>query len=228
MISRLYDVALDAGRGSMPLAFLRSVAEVESGMDPLARNPRSTAKGLLQVTDAVLSDWNASHPEKQAKLPGDMTDPLACSTVAGWHLNRICRYWHQKHPSSWPSTLDPLDLERLGLLAMAYHAGWSDEGGVGRILVGLEQEGQPISVRDALLWADRNPTLARYVSDPAYGTASYVSRVLRAYAAETDPLEVASAGTSTKGMSTLEVLLVLGAGIGGMWLLRKAFEKVLS
>lgn len=57
--------------------YLKTVAQLESGGDPLAQNPNSTATGLYQFTDPVAAQYNLSDPTD----PAASTDAMKALTT---------------------------------------------------------------------------------------------------------------------------------------------------
>jgi hypothetical protein len=86
------------------LMILPKIAECESGNDPLARNPTSSAKGLLQIVDGT---WNSFACTGNVL---DRDDNFRCgmkiATESGlhhWNPSRAC--WIKKIPDNALATL---------------------------------------------------------------------------------------------------------------------------
>lgn len=83
----------------------------ESSGDPRAISPDGKSIGLHQISQPVLDEWNAAHPDKQYSL-GDMYQPEISYSVAHWYLSRLNK-WLTRHGY-------PYDIPRL---VFAYNAG---------------------------------------------------------------------------------------------------------
>ena len=61
------------------------IMQIESGGDANAYNKHSQARGLYQITDICLMDFNRLN--KVDYSPKDMYDPQKCARVAHWYMN---------------------------------------------------------------------------------------------------------------------------------------------
>lgn len=64
------------------------IAEIESGGNPSAYNPKSKAMGLYQITPICLEDYNNAHPGSEIPL-NTLMESTANGKVASWYFKRI-------------------------------------------------------------------------------------------------------------------------------------------
>ena len=121
---------------SIPLPFLRALAKHESDFDP--SDTDGPAHGLLQITEKVRKDFNSrfgtSHPRSHLLDP-DVNVEIACELIA-----RIAKALPANHPRAIPnpSWRDP---RFVGLVTLAWNAGFSEAAGMGFVLGQMEAAG---------------------------------------------------------------------------------------
>lgn len=65
---------------------IEKIIQIESGGDVNAYNPKSNARGLMQITQPVIDDWNSTHKEQNFRLEFMFT-PDINKLVGTWYLN---------------------------------------------------------------------------------------------------------------------------------------------
>ena len=94
------------------------VARIESSGNPLAYNRRSGARGLYQVTEVCLADYNAYNSLKITK--NDLFIPARAKIVAEWYLYKRI----------------PQLLKHFGLEVSAENVLWAYNAGIGQVVKG--------------------------------------------------------------------------------------------
>jgi hypothetical protein len=97
VIKRLKAKCFKFDRGVRDVAFIFDIPEPvfygliyhESGCDPKAKNPKSSARGLTQMIDATW-DWSKGHVNKGFNLAlRDRNIPDDSMMAGGWYLNHL-------------------------------------------------------------------------------------------------------------------------------------------
>jgi soluble lytic murein transglycosylase-like protein len=65
----------------------------ESGFDPGAKNPSSSATGLMQATQAAVQDVNANTPKGTHYEHSDLTDAAKNIQVGTYYLKILVKRW---------------------------------------------------------------------------------------------------------------------------------------
>lgn len=143
-LPRTYDSLFARHAGKLPVAYLRALAQRESGMNPKAANPggADAAKGILQVVGVLRNDYNRRNGTSYT--PEDMFDPEVNVKIAAWLLNSIVTAYN-KHPDKNMKT-DWSNPEFVKLVTAGWNAGFSEGGGVGKVARYLEQQGKPVTL----------------------------------------------------------------------------------
>ena len=68
------------------LIILSIIAQIESGNNPSAYNPKSHAIGLYQITPICLKEYNSFHKTKYTEK--DLYEPVINEKIASWYLNK--------------------------------------------------------------------------------------------------------------------------------------------
>lgn len=172
----MYDGIIQKYRGAIPFEFIKILIRHESSYNPdsdmgLVMKERTgvyhpgAAKGLMQIVQSVRKDYNERYMTNYT--PEDLFDPeinikLGCDT-----LNRILLSYARNHPNTLsPDWKDPRWVE---LLIFGWNAGYSERGGVGRVVKFLEDANIPkekITVDNVAAVADKAGA-AKYLSDMA-------------------------------------------------------------
>jgi len=129
---RRFDAVFARYRGTLPIEYVRALVERESNGQPRAR--AGSAIGLMQIVPVVLADYNKRHGTTYRSE--HLIDP-AINVAIGCELLRLIVHSYRKHH---PRTLHT-DWENprfVELLTFGYNAGFSEAGGVGRVVRYLE------------------------------------------------------------------------------------------
>lgn len=140
-----FDALFDQYRGEVPLSFVRALVKSESDFDPdsdmrektrdLPPARRSTAVGLFQVMDFVLSDYNKARGTSWTLDDLKGREGAERNTQVGTDLLRRILSVYRRHPSLQPAWSDP---RFLALLYAGYNAGYV---GVARLVGKMEAAG---------------------------------------------------------------------------------------
>lgn len=130
--------------GRLPVAYLRALAQRESGLNPNAANPggADAAKGILQVVGVLRNDYNKRNGT--AYTSEDMFNPEINVKIAAWLINSIVTAYG-KHPDK-NMKMDWANPEFVKLVTAGWNAGFSEGGGVGKVARYLEQQGKPVTL----------------------------------------------------------------------------------
>lgn len=69
-----------------PAIDMGAIAYIESKGNPFAYNSSSSARGIFQITEICLKDWNAYHP-RDKYTPKDLFRSDANIKIATWYLS---------------------------------------------------------------------------------------------------------------------------------------------
>jgi Transglycosylase SLT domain len=173
---RTYDDVF-AGRGrGIPAPYLRALALHESDMRP--RLSDGPAWGLMQVIEVVREDFNRR--ERKNFTRSDLLDPAVNVTIAASSLALIAKSYAANHSSANMQT-NWRNPQFVALLTFGWNAGWSERGGVGRVVSFLEQRGMDVNVNsvfDASKASGASPHLANPMK------LAFAKQVTRQYFAE--------------------------------------------
>lgn len=163
---------------AVPLPFLRSLAKHESDFNPLEAS--GPAHGLLQVVEVVRLGFNkrfGSNFSRADLLKPEVNVKIACELIA-----RIARVLPANHSRAIPnpSWRDP---RFVGLVALAWNAGFSEAAGMGFVLGQMEREGIPaqsINIDSVQKFALRlPPSKGKFLRIPQ--RVEFARRVVRDY-----------------------------------------------
>jgi hypothetical protein len=136
-LSRRFDRIFDRYRGTIPIEYLRALAERESGMNPNART--HAACGLMQLVPVVLTDYNTRHGTRYQAV--HLFDPTINVAIGCELLRLIIASYHGNHPHVRNLQVDWDNLRFVELLTFGWNAGFSEVGGVGLVARYLERRG---------------------------------------------------------------------------------------
>ncbi len=180
-VSRRFDELFARHGRGIPVAYLRALAQAESGMNPYDR------LGLINVVPIALSDHNERHPEARFS-PEDMRDPAKNISVAADHLRVIIDGFRRHHPDV-PNLAENWRNPRFAeLLTAAWNAGHSERAGVGRVVRFLKA--QPAASRpteitiDAVFEAAARAQATSHLSNPR--KLAYAKSVAAAFLREVE------------------------------------------
>lgn len=145
-----YDLLIHKYRGAIPFDFIKILIKHESGFNPQSdmglKRLKTTgkygpgdAKGLMQVVQSVREDFNEKF--MTAYTPQDLFDPEISIKLGCFTLNNIVKGYARNHPN----TLAPdwNDARWVELFLFGWNAGYSEKGGVGRVVSALEKADIP-------------------------------------------------------------------------------------
>jgi len=138
-----YDSIFRRFAGRLPVAYLRALAQRESGLRPdlAMAGSSSAARGLLQVVGVVREDYNKRHGTSYTA--DDLLDPSTNVMIAAELLNRIVSFYG-KHadPNLQENWRNP---EFVKLHTAGWNAGYSEGGGVQKVARYLAERGIPVT-----------------------------------------------------------------------------------
>jgi soluble lytic murein transglycosylase-like protein len=166
-------------RGTIPVAYLRALAQRESGLNPNANAGKAAAQGLLQIVTVVRDSYNQRHGTSYTR--DDTLDPELNVKMATDLLKRIIVAYN-KHPDpnlheNWSNP------EFVKLITAGWNAGYSEGGGLGKVARYLEQRGQPVT-HDRVYGNAAAAGAVGYLSDP--NRAGWHRSVAQLYFAQPD------------------------------------------
>jgi soluble lytic murein transglycosylase-like protein len=160
---RRFDAVFDRYRGSIPLAYVRSLVERESDGRPSVRT--GSAVGLMQIVPVVLTDYNKRHGTTYQS--DQLVDP-GTNVAMGCELLRLIvenyRKYHPRTPNFQTDWNNPRFVE---LLTFGWNAGFSEAGGVGRVARYLEQLGAVGITLDLVTAHAHVAGASKHLSNPA-------------------------------------------------------------
>lgn len=170
--------------GKLPVAFLRALAQRESGMNPREANG---ARGLLQVINEVRTSFNTKYGTSYT--PDDLLNPDINVQIAANLLNMIVANY-QRH-SATNMRMDWGNPEFVKLVVAGWNSGYSESAGVGHVASYLERRGAPVT-HDAVFASAAAAGGTRFLQDPA--KRAWQRTVAALYFAQPDHGVVASGG----------------------------------
>jgi hypothetical protein len=175
---RFDDLFRRHGRG-IPVAYLRVLADAESGMNPNDR------LGLINVVPKTLDDYNRRHPEEPI-AHARMRDVATNIRVAADILREIIGSYHRNHPDVPNLTEDWTNPHYVSLVTQGWNSGYSERAGVGRViryLKALPASRRPTAITvDTIYEAATDAKAAKTLSNPR--KRDYAKRVTAAYIRE--------------------------------------------
>lgn len=178
-LSTQFDPLFRRYGGSIPVAYLRALAQRESGMNPRSNAGKAAAQGLLQIVTVVRDSYNQRHGTSYTR--DDTLNPDLNVKMAVELLQRIIA-GYAKHPS--PNLrADWANPAFVQLLTAGWNAGYSEGGGVGKVASYLEQRGIPVAPTSIYGYA-RDAGAVAYLSDAA--RAKWHKSVVDLYFAQPD------------------------------------------
>ena len=179
------------GSPDLPVAYLRSLAMMESNFNPQCVVEPN--RGLMLISKLTLDDFNKLNGTKVKE--NDLFDPKTSVRIGTWVLRRIVDLYKQRAPGLMESRWN--DPQWVALLTLGWKAGWSavadyiaalrskvsDDKIDLDAIISLAQVKHPVSD----IWAKPSP--GPYMSDPKLRT--WVLKVVQKYFRElgTNPLQ---------------------------------------
>ncbi len=202
-----YDPIFERHRGRLPVAYLRALAQRESGLRPELAMPggAGAARGILQVVGVVREDFNKRNGTSYTAE--DLLNPDVNVKIAADLLNRIIGYY-RAHPSKNLKE-DWRNPEFVKLLTAGWNAGFSEAAGVGKVASYLEAAGIPVT-HDSV-----------FANAAAAGGVTYLQRdERRAWQRSVAELYYQQPDRFDTGAGIVTVVLVALAGWGAYRILR--------
>jgi soluble lytic murein transglycosylase-like protein len=140
-LSTQFDPLFRKYGGPIPVAFLRALAQRESGMNPNANAGKAAAQGLLQIVSVARDSFNQRYGTSYTR--DDTLNPEVNVRIATDLLKRIIAAY-EKHPSS-NLKADWSNPAFVQLVTAGWNAGYSEGGGVGKVASYLEQRRIPVT-----------------------------------------------------------------------------------
>jgi Transglycosylase SLT domain len=186
-----YDALIEKYRGAVPFDFIKVLIKHESDYNPksdmgLVLKARSgtyfpgAAKGLMQIVQSVRQTFNERF--MTSYTPNDLFDPEVSIKLGTFTLNNIVLGYARNHPK----TLAPdwKDRRWVELFLFGWNAGYSESGGVGKVVSFLEKADIPkekITIDNVCAMAEKAGA-AKYLSDTA--KAAWCKKVAANFLAE--------------------------------------------
>jgi hypothetical protein len=147
----------------LPVPYLRALAKRESNMNPAEQT--GPAWGLMQVVEVVRKDFNRRHGTSYPRPA--LLDAETNVRVATWLLSVIADSYERNHGDTGnmsPDWSNPCFVE---LLTAGWNGGWSERGGMGRVVSYLERRGHRSVTLDLVHANARAAGAVRFLSEPA-------------------------------------------------------------
>lgn len=158
-----YDPIFRRYQGRLPVAFLRALAQRESGLNPSSVMPGSpnAARGLMQVVGVARDGHNERHGTRYT--PDDLLDPDVSVRIAADLINRIVGYYQAyAAPNLRENWANP---EFVKLVVAGWNAGYSKGGGVQKVVSYLLARGIPVTHDNVFAYAGAAGAV-KYLQDP--------------------------------------------------------------
>ncbi len=126
-LSRQFDPLFRTLGQGIPVAYLRALAQAESGIRPDSR------LGLINVVHVAVDDYNRRHPAAPVTAAA-MRDPAVNVRVAADTLRAIIASYRRHHADVRNLVEDWRNPRFVELLTAGWNAGFSERGGVGRVV----------------------------------------------------------------------------------------------
>ncbi|MGN6105496.1 MAG: transglycosylase SLT domain-containing protein [Kofleriaceae bacterium] len=162
-LTRRFDPVFERYRGALPIEYLRALVERESSGQPAART--GSAIGLMQIIPVVLDDYNKRHGTTYKRE--HLVDPATNVAIGCELLRFIIESYRRNHPRI-PNLQPGWDNPRFAeLLTFGWNAGFSEAGGVGRVVRHLAALGAIDITIDLVHAHARTAGASKHLSNPA-------------------------------------------------------------
>lgn len=153
MLSRAYDGLFRRYAGAVPVAYLRALAQRESGFraDLVMPGGSGAARGLMQVVGVLRQDYNERHGTSYT--PDDLLDPEVSVKICAWLLNFIVKQYATNFPLVENMRPDWSNPEYVRLVTAGWNAGYSRGGGVQRVVRYLVEHDLPVTHANVFRYA---------------------------------------------------------------------------
>lgn len=136
-VSRQYDSVFQIHGAGLPVAYIRSLAKKESDLNPTSKGV--SAWGILQITEVVRRDYNSRHNAGWTR--NDLLNPDVCTMIACDLLRRIVSAYQTNHGAIRNMGEDWHNPRFVELLTFGWNAGYSQGGGVQKVVKHLAEQG---------------------------------------------------------------------------------------
>jgi hypothetical protein len=160
---RRFDPVFARYRGSLPIEYVRALVERESNGQPSVRT--GSAIGLMQIVPVVLDDYNKRHGT--AYRSEHLTDPATNVAIGCELLRLIVESYRKNHPRITTLQADWNNPGFVELLTFGWNAGFSEAGGVGRVMRYLEGLGAVDITIDQVAAHAKLAGASKHLSNPA-------------------------------------------------------------
>jgi hypothetical protein len=148
---------------TIPTAYLRALAAHESQLRPDAIS--GAARGLFAVVPIKLKDFNARHGT-HFSLDDLMNPVVNVEVAAGFIRDAIVASYAKNHPDVPNLREDWTNPRFVELVTLGWNAGYSERGGVGRVVAFLELHGNHDITLDLVQANARAAGASSALSDP--------------------------------------------------------------
>lgn len=190
----LYDEIINKYRAAAPLEFIKVLIKHESSFKPDSdmglRMKQETgvyhpgaAKGLMQITQVVRQDFNQRFMTKYTPL--DLFDPEINIKLGTDTLNRIILSYNRNHPKTLAT--DWNDPRWVELLVFGWNSGYSEAGGVGKVISFLEKAGIPkekITIDNVTAISKEAGAFGKLTQEKLLARAKWAKAVTRSFLVE--------------------------------------------
>ena len=139
-----YDALIDRYRAGTPAAFIRALIQRESGFNPASGGDKPSAgaaRGLMQIVGVAREGFNQRRGT--AYTPADLLKPQVSIQIGTDLLRQIVKtYQGHRHPNMREDWRNP---EFVKLVLAGWNSGYSNGGGVGRVVTYLLAHDLPVT-----------------------------------------------------------------------------------
>jgi hypothetical protein len=162
-VSRAFDALFQRYAGGLPVDFLRALASRESGLNPGERS--GPAWGLMQIVEVVRQDFNRRHGTRYTRK--HLLDPAINVAIATDLLRLIVAGYARNHADIPNLRTDWRNPRFVELVVFGWNAGFSEGGGVGRVVRHLKARGLRDITIDTVYQHARAAGASRHLSNEA-------------------------------------------------------------
>jgi hypothetical protein len=162
-VPRTFDALFQRYAGGLPVDFLRALASRESGLKPGERS--GPAWGLMQIVEVVRQDFNRRHGTHYTRE--HLLDPAINVAIATDLLRLIVAGYARNHADVPNLRTDWRNPRFVELVVFGWNAGFSEGGGVGRVVRHLKARGIRDITIDTVYQHARAAGASRHLSNEA-------------------------------------------------------------
>jgi len=216
-IPNKYDAIFEKYRGTIPLAFLRTLAFSQSNLN--TNKSVSNSAGLFMISEPALQAFDKKFPSFMPPSPHkfiDLSDPALNTVIAVWIIDNITTYYANKYPNSmsknWNSPV------YAAIIAHSFNVGYAEPKGLGAAIKKFELMPDKLSL-DSLAQVAKELKLGeRKYSEKDINRARTVGNLYIADLGGKAPVSAPTAPGETEvkakgGLGFLMALPVIGLGL---------------